>query len=383
MLFYKRNPRLRNELVRTGRLRIRSPRAEVDSTSDAITAAERVLSAYHLAVSEGREHPEWRADGLWEELIARAYGDVIRCLESRRPAALARTLDGMFGSQVTTGLSMGGELSYLDTSRGRDFYVDWWLDGLLCIVSYLGLLAEGMETGQATIPSAASFEQLYGAVQRRLGTTFDFPDVCNAWGVEFNGVLTPRTSWRHLHSAHAMLRETAGVGSPRIVEVGAGFGGVAYWAHRLRPGAVRYATYDFPIMNAIAGYFLLRAVPETPVVLNGEPANPASAQISVLPTWRISEEPDRGADLAFNQDSLPEMSREAALRYLGIFDRIVRLGFYPENHESAHRWDRSDPSSAQLRLPELDDSMKRLRCASRFRAWMRRGYFETFYRPEH
>src|SRR5439155_20051457 len=201
------------------------------------------------------------------------------------------------------------------------------------------------------IRSASSFEELYAAVQRRLGTTFDFPDVCNAWGLESNGVLTPRTSWRHLHSAHAMLNETGSAACPRIVEVGGGFGGVAYWAHRLRPRTLSYAIYDFPIVNAIAGYFLLRALPETAIVLNGEPPNPAVAQISVFPAWRICDEPDLGADLAFNQDSLPEMPRLVALRYLGIFDRIARLGFYSENHESAHHWDRSDPSSAQLRLP--------------------------------
>jgi hypothetical protein len=59
--------------------------------------------------------------------------------------------------------------------------------------------------------------------------------VCGAWGIEVQGVLTPRTSWRHLHAAHAMLEETKSLALPRIVEVGGGFGGVAYWAQRVRP----------------------------------------------------------------------------------------------------------------------------------------------------
>src|SRR5439155_12524521 len=183
MLFYGRNPRLRNELLRTGRLKLRAPSARISATPDATIAAERVLSAYRLAVEEGEDQSEWRADGLWEQLIATEYRGLTRSLESGNPAAVAETLEGMFASQATVGLSMSGELPYLETSRGRDFYVDWWLDGLLSIASYLGLLAEGMETGKAAIRSASSFEELYAAVQRRLGTTFDFPDVCNAWGL--------------------------------------------------------------------------------------------------------------------------------------------------------------------------------------------------------
>ena len=382
MLFYDPDPRLREQLVHSGRLIVRPPSDPVTTTKEAVFAAERVLAAYDLAVTEGQDHPEWRATGQWDRLIARSYGDLLRALEGRDPAALADTLERVFGSRVSTGLSMGGELGYLSEPSSRDFYLDWWIDGLLCLSSYLGLLPETMDTGQAAIPSEAVFEQLHRAVQERLGATVAFPAVCNAWGVEFDGVLTPRTAWRHLHSAHAMLAEVAGVESPQIVEVGGGFGGVAYWSHRLRPGAVRYTIYDFPIVNAIAGYFLLRALPDVPVALNGEASDAASAQVSILPTWRITDEPDRGADLAFNQDSLPEMPRDAALRYLSIFDRIVRLGFYSENQEDAHLWDGGDPSSAQLRLPELEDSMKRLRRTSRFRAWMRRGYFESFYRPD-
>ena len=164
------------------------------------------------------------------------------------------------------------------------------------------------------------------------------------------------------------------------MEVGGGFGGVAYWAQRIRPDAIQYAIYDFPIMNVIAGYFLLRALPSESVLLHGEPPEPGP-RIALLPSWRVFEEPDRGADIAFNQDSLPEMPREAALKYLEVFDRIARIGFYSENQEGGSPGDPTDPDSSQLRLPDLDHVMRRLKRASRHRAWMRRGYFETFYRP--
>jgi hypothetical protein len=134
-------------------------------------------------------------------------------------------------------------------------------------------------------------------------------------------------------------------------------------------------------MNAVAGYFLLRGLPSSSVVLHGEPAVPGP-HIALLPSWRVFDEPDFGADIAFNQDSLPEMPREAALEYLEVFDRVARIGFYSENQEDAHPGDPTVADSAQLRLPDLDHVMRRLKRSSRHRAWMRRGYFETFYRPE-
>jgi hypothetical protein len=381
MLFYEPNPDLRRDLSRSGVLQLRPPKREVDVPSSAFASAERVRAAYRLAAVQAEEYPGSSPSGQWGRLIARSHGDLIRALEGDDLAVLATTLERMFAARTTTGLSMGGELGYLLDSSGRDFYVDWWIDGLYCLASYLELLPETMDTAQSPITSVAAFAALHRAVVERLGLGLDFPAVCSAWGIEFQGVLTPRTAWRHLHAAHAMLNETASLGAPRIVEVGGGFGGVAYWIQRLRPDTVEYAMYDFPIVNAIAGYFLLRALPARLVVLNGEPTEPGAPQIAVLPNWRIFQEPDCGADIAFNQDSLPEMPREAALRYLEVFDRIVRVGFYSENQEDAHQWDPGDAHSAQLRLPDLENAMQRLRRASRFRAWMRRGYFETLYRP--
>ncbi len=382
MLFYEPNPDLRRDLSRSGVLRLRPPTPEVEVPSNALTIAERVRAAYRLATAEAEAHPKSSPSGQWGRLIARSYGDLMRALHDNDLLRLATTLERMFATRTTTGLSMGGESSYVLDSRGRDFYVDWWIDGLYCLASYLGLLSETMETAQSPIASVRALEELHRAVVEGLGTGLDFPAVCGAWGIEFEGVLTPRSSWRHLHAAHAMLDETKSLGSPRIVEVGGGFGGVAYWTQRLRPDAIEYTIYDFPIVNAIAGYFLLRALPARLVVLNGERPEPGVPHIAVLPNWRVFQEPDCGADLAFNQDSLPEMPREVALGYLGVFDRIVRVGFYSENQEDAHPWDPEDAQSAQLRLPDLENVMQRLRRASRFRAWMRRGYFETLYRPQ-
>ena len=381
MLFYESNPGLRNNLIQTRVLKVRPPDQESIVTSSEVGTAERVRTAYRLAAAEARGRPELAPSGQWDRLIATSYGELIRALEGDDLQVLARTLEGMFAGAATAGLSMGGEVGYLSDLSGRQFYLDWWIDGMYSLASYLGVLGEVQDTGQVPIDSVAAFDALYSRMADRLGTGVDFPRVCGAWGIESRGALTPRTSWRHIHAALAMLDETRLLTTARIVEVGGGFGGVAYWTQRLRPEAVVYTIYDFPIVNAIAGYFLLRALPAALVVLNGEPPKVGAPQIALLPHWRVFQEPDRSADIAFNQDSLPEMPREAAIQYLEAFDRITRVGFYSENQEDGHRWDPDDPATAQLRLPDLETHLRRLHRSSRYRAWMRRGYVETLYRP--
>ena len=377
-LFYPEVRRLRPGLLRSGRLAIHAPGKDPGVSPDAFAAAERVLGAYQVARRDGNHQGD--ATGLWGNLIRSSYGELLAALESADPRRLAAVLEAMFTSTTTTGLSMGAEVGLLRTKAGRDFYVDWWLDSLLCLGAYLGIGGETMEDGRSTVSTVEDLDRLYLDAGTGLGISLSFPAVAGAWGIEYRGNLTPRSAWRHIHAANYVLAHVPST-EPRIVEVGGGFGGVAFWLQRMRP-SLRYVTYDFPIVNVIAGYFLLRALPGDRILLADDTFDPRDGQphVAVMPHWRIANEPERGCDIALNQDSLPEMPRETAQGYLRTIDRIVRVGFYSENHEGAERWDRKDPTSSQLRLPELETSLPGLERTSRHRAWMRRGYVETFYR---
>jgi len=373
MLFYAESRRAARTLGDV--VSLRCPAQTVFPPTSAVEAAERVQLAYAAAMRNAP--PMSSPGGLWGSLISSAYKPLQTALDGRDPCALAEVLERMFGSTVSTGLSMGGELAYLRTAGGRKFFIAWWLDGLACLGASLGLIPEAAEYGD--IP-ASSYVHLYDEVTRELGIDLAFPEVCNAWGVTYGHALVPRSAWRHIHSARTLLDLASGIERPRIVEVGGGFGGTALWLHRLTSATVRYAIYDFPIVNAIAGYFLLRALPEAAVVLYGESLDDDRPFLAVLPTWQIAEQ--RDADVTFNQDSLPEMPEADARAYLEVFDRITLGAFYSDNQESAARWDPKRAESEQLRLPELEDEFNRLRRVSRSRSWMRKGYVETVYFAE-
>ena len=379
MLSYRRSHSIASELRRARTIGLVEPKArghpQPEITREMLEASERVLAAFSSAEREAAEHEGPR--GMWKELISRQYRSLNDALELGEPRRLAILLEKMFVTSTTAGLSMGSEIEWTSTARGRAFFASWWVDGALCMGAYLGALPEEMETGEASIRSARDFVSLLSDIEGELGAAIQFPRVCGAWGISYAERLIPRSAWRHLHSAHVLHRMAAQLTRATIAEVGGGFGGVAYWFHHLATQPSAFALYDFPIVNAISGYFLIRA--EVPTRLLGEPD--AGESTSVLPYWRLFDEADASIDLLFNQDSLPEMPRETAVDYLHAFDRLARVGFYSENQESGAPWQRGEIGSAQLRLPALDAEFRRLKLLYRHRAWMRRGYVESFYSP--
>lgn len=351
--------------TRRDELKIRRPADYPKQPPEATAAAARVIAAWKTTRAAAAQHADWEPAGLWAPARRPQHRMITESLNRGNPAWTAHVLERTFSSNVSAGLSMKGELGYLTDDPG--LFLDWWADGMLSFATYLGLIPEMMDTGEAILP--ASLAGLWDSIEATLGVPLRFPQVCNAWGAELDGIVMPRTAWRHLHAAHVLVSQRP----ERVVEVGGGFGGVAYWAQQLKPG-LAYTMYDIPDVAAVAGYFLIRA--GLNVQLAGEP----DAPVTVLPCWRIDDEPDLGCDIAFNQDGLPEMSVEHATHYLQVFDRIARAGFWSENQEGGQPW-ASNGGSLQLRLPDLDHVLVRLTKRDRHRSWMRRGYFETWYRP--
>jgi hypothetical protein len=140
--------------------------------------------------------------------------------------------------------------------------------------------------------------------------------------------------------------------------------------------------YDFPLLNVVTAYFIHTALPDAKIVLFGEAFDPAKETntIAVMPHWKVHDEATSSADVTFNAHSLPEMPRREAEAYLRTFDRISRVGFYSENHETAALWS-GHPDSAQIKLIDLEPTFRRLRRAYRCRSWMEPGYYECFYEP--
>jgi hypothetical protein len=137
-----------------------------------------------------------------------------------------------------------------------------------------------------------------------------------------------------IFQAH-LLRQWQG----SILEIGAGLGQTAYFAHKFGLGP--YSIVDIPMSNGAQRMFLGLTLPE------------GAAQI--LDTAELP-----AADIVFNADSLTEMDRHTAERYVDHIKRTAKV-FLSNNHEFN-----------TFRVLEVGDLVKH--CASRQACYLRPGY---------
>jgi len=153
------------------------------------------------------------------------------------------------------------------------------------------------------------------------------------------------------------------------VEIGAGFGGVAYWISKISPALSGYKVYDLPYANVLQGYFLSKTLSPDQVAFYGEEPK----KIQVLPGQEILNLEGK-VDLLINQNSFPEMPEEVALSYLRWAAQNVKV-LYSYNQESGAPVGEFRQSIVR-RLVEKVGGFRRI---SRSPVWVRKGYVEEFY----
>ena len=195
--------------------------------------------------------------------------------------------------------------------------------------------------------------ELIAAVERGLGFPLDMPAVyAGLEGLPMpSGVLTYRMI-QAAYGAYRVKRLTSGT----VLEIGGGVGFLAYYLHRLKLGVT---IVDLPMTNVAQGYFLMRALGEDAVVLEGEPARHGA--INVLTPAHLDSGPR--CDLVVNVDSLTEVGREVASGYLRWIMENARR-FWSVNHEA-------NPFTVNELLKEFPEAT-----VERFPYWMRDGYVE-------
>ncbi len=124
-----------------------------------------------------------------------------------------------------------------------------------------------------------------------------------------------------------------------LVEIGAGFGGLARKLKRLFPKA-RLLLFDLPEVNAVQTYYLARAFPAARIVDYTEFRESGGAvlategrDLAILPGWCIEAVRAASVDAIINTRSMAEMSRQTIAYYFDQIHRIARDGtlFYCVN----------------------------------------------------
>lgn len=337
---------------------------------------ERIARAYRSARSDSGDRRDLSA--IWAGKVGRYYGRLDASLRGGDPEALNEQLRWMFRRPFLAGIST--PIDYEDPSAGR-FWALMTYDRLVSLAEAVGAVrAECPEQGAPGRAFAEGIDTVPERIERVLGISLDYPRIGAPYGIAIGDRLIIRETGQHLHAA-VRLREAIAAHMQRsaddgvdVVEIGGGFGGAAMWYLRLLPRLVgSYTIVDLPLMNAVQAYFLGQVYGADALQLHGEHER---RPIRVLPPQAITEGQPIAADVAFNQDSLPEMSEHAARGYLAWMRDHVSGLFVSHNQESASPFD----SVPQLVVGELAAELDGIRRISRQPAWVRRGYVEEIYR---
>jgi putative sugar O-methyltransferase len=157
----------------------------------------------------------------------------------------------------------------------------------------------------------------------------------NPYGFELDGVFVSHGSDYLHYYATEVNRLAAGEEHPVVVELGGGYGGMAYYL--IRDSAdTTYVDFDLPENMALTAYYLLRAFPALNIVLYGEEElnnnTLRNNRVVLMPNFEITKMPSDSAGVVFNSYSLAEMSAEAIDEYIKDMTRINRRYFMHVNH---------------------------------------------------
>lgn len=347
----------------------RAPRP-VDEVDLAIAA--RLIAAHRAprAQAEDENMWAWISENRQRELAEKLAGD--------DPRDLARLLVAMFREDFVLGMAQG-PLVWRANSRLEDRA--WALksvDSLVSLAEAAGVVpVENPEQGGSGLALGAGLEDLVAKLEDVLGFRLDFPDVGAQSGLAVDGRLitpsTPDQIYAALRLDEAIRVNLDGEPSarPRVTEIGGGYGALCYWFLQRHPGVASYTIVDLPLVNAIQGYFLARALGPESVSFHGE----EPSLVRILPDHALGEVA-APCDAMLNKDSMPEMPRAAMMEYLGWARQNCRGVFYSYNQEAAGEF----LGEAQGVVPAAVAELGGFERVRRETAWVRAGYVEEVYR---
>jgi hypothetical protein len=175
------------------------------------------------------------------------------------------------------------------------------------------------------------------------------PEIGNPFGADFNGSLVTKGAPYHHYCALRVENELS-PGRRRVVEIGGGFGGMAYFLIRSRP-KITYVDFDVPESIALTTYYLGKAFPELRFLLYGEKEltneSLSTADVVLMPAFEMEKLPRGSIDVTISSHAISDMSTEAMRVYLELIGRFTQGDFlYTGNAEGTatmaqilDRWD--------------------------------------------
>ncbi len=305
------------------------------STVDDASLIDTIIASYRSGAASG--------DSMWHGFFGDYHADIDDALRNGPRERLEQMLRNPASCDLFYGFENLGRFLLHGSKVGHRLEdrrePEMALDALLAFAEALGVRRLDNPEGYALKrPAAIDPDALLASIDRASGVALPVP---NPYPGEY-GLATSRgvVSYRVPQAMYQAwrIRELAGR-SARVLEIGAGLGRTALYAHAL--GISDYTLVDIPISSVAQRYFLGCC---------GVPAKFMSPDEFHASSERY--------DVIVNVDSLTEMDRAIAAAYIDAIKKHART-FLSINHESN-----------AFTVRELMPGM------SRHPYWMRRGYVE-------
>jgi hypothetical protein len=284
--------------------------SRIQHAGDDAEILARVCTSYIRAVEQQEFAPEaFRATEWWRQVQQRSLAPVMRALLTSDIEALRGMYQNFFRDPCSAGLitaPYGMSKAYFG-GKIKDIYRRFYLSLVLHRFDYW----TEMTGGRFTLNDLAG------------------PDIGNPFGVVFEGThIRVGAEFAHYcaHKIDSLLDPKIAV----VAEIGGGFGGMAYYLLRDRPG-VTYLDFDVPESIALTSYYLIKAFPQLRFLLFGEHNLTKEAideaDVVLMPTFELANLPSQSVDLTFSSHAMSDISSEALVEYLNHIDRVTRECF--------------------------------------------------------
>jgi hypothetical protein len=339
-----------------------TPACTTGTQTDDLHIVTRIVAAYQAASNLEFD----LGDSLWQTFSNQYFAEIDEVFRRGDVGAAAKILRNPGASN----LSYGFDHSFADTLNEdsvRTYHAMTSLDGLARFAEAIGAITldnpESYHCRDLVVLDAETLLQQIGQVT---GWEFSVPNPFhNEHGVATSrGVVSQRVP-QALYQAWRIKKLVAGVEHPRVLEIGAGLGRTAYYAHEL--GLTDYTIIDLPTTSISQGYFLGRTVGEKHVLLYGESLPDPELRIKIFPPEAFLNGSDN-YDVVLNADSLTEMDPGVARAYCAKIATSANL-FLSINHEVN-----------SFRVRDLLAENPSYKTVDRNPYWMRRGYVEELIR---
>jgi putative sugar O-methyltransferase len=339
-------------------------------------AIERIISAFKISQDENQA---LTGSSMWDE-IGNRHSGVIAMIAAADVDSLVPLFTQLFQSELIWGLGKFDNNLVEDMKRVPDkSHVQLRItDALISLAqasaAYGVTNVEQQGTRGHLNALDTNLENIFRATREKTGLELSSPEVGASYGCRIDGQFVTIDGFLHSYSL-LRLKQLEAQTDGLIAEIGGGFGALAQLA--VRAGYRKYRIYDLPWVNAIQAYYLLMSLPENSVRLHGEPKHDKQF-VEVLPYWEFERVPPESLDFVINCDSLPEMSSDTCASYLKAIARTLKGVFISINQEAKSP---NANGGNQNSVPEMVDSLGKLKRISRSLYWMRQGYVEEIYVP--